>query len=355
MNELAQTHAIRHSVRRKLFVGVSSLALVGYASAIDVAKAEDAKKPILWVELDGQYSQLQDRGTILSPPFLSDSPFDGISHLDLEKGPRFDWDKGAKIVLQPDGSDWFFLLGARYGKSSRSGVRDSHPAATNLTKYSGNRYSAYQNLSVASSESHVVLDFQAGKDVGIGSFGKGGSSTLGVGIRVAQFRSRNHTAIRSQPTNQPTGYATVNKFDAVFDASKRFNGIGPSISWSAYSTIVGKSSSESITFDWGVNGALLFGRQKTTVQHSTEENRWHNYQPSLISGTSTSLTRSHSVAVPNFGGFAGISWRYPHGKVSLGYRADLFFGAMDEGVDMRATKTVGFYGPFASVSIGLGG
>jgi len=68
----------------------------------------------------------------------------------------------------------------------------------------------------------------------------------------------------------------------VFDASKRFSGIGPSVSWSAYSTIMGKSSSESITFDGGVNGVLLFGRQKTIVQHSTKENRWHNYQPSLV-------------------------------------------------------------------------
>ena len=39
-------------------------------------------------------------------------------------------------------------------------------------------------------ESHDVLDFQAGKDVGLGIFGARGSSLLSVGIRIAQFTSR---------------------------------------------------------------------------------------------------------------------------------------------------------------------
>jgi hypothetical protein len=42
-------------------------------------------------------------------------------------------------------------------------------------------------------------------------------------------------------------------------------------------------------------------------------------------------------------------------KVSLGYRADFFFGAMDAGIDSPDSKTVGFRGPFATVSLGLGG
>jgi hypothetical protein len=41
--------------------------------------------------------------------------------------------------------------------------------------------------------------------------------------------------------------------------------------------------------------------------------------------------------------------------VSFGYRADFFFGAMDGGIDTRNTSTVSFHGPFATISIGLGG
>ena len=65
--------------------------------------------------------------------------------------------------------------------------------------------------------------------------------------------------------------------------------------------------------------------------------------------------RSRSVVVPNLGGFAGLSMNYPNAKVSFGYRADFFFGAMDTGIDARHSSNVGFHGPFATISIGLGG
>ena len=58
--------------------------------------------------------------------------------------------------------------------------------------------------------------------------------------------------------------------------------------------------------------------------------------------------------MPNLGGFAGASWRVKNFKLSLGYRADFFFGAMDTGQDFAKRSNVGFYGPFANVTIGLG-
>ena len=64
-------------------------------------------------------------------------------------------------------------------------------------------------------------------------------------------------------------------------------------------------------------------------------------------------TRSRNVTVPNIGGFAGLSFKYPNAKVSLGYRADFFFGAVDGGIDARKTYDRSFYGPYATVSIGL--
>jgi hypothetical protein len=66
-------------------------------------------------------------------------------------------------------------------------------------------------------------------------------------------------------------------------------------------------------------------------------------------------TRSRAVTIPNVGGFAGFSVKFPNAKVSLGYRADLFFGAIDGGIDARKTYDRAFYGPFASFSVGLGG
>ena len=67
------------------------------------------------------------------------------------------------------------------------------------------------------------------------------------------------------------------------------------------------------------------------------------------------MDRSHSVAVPNVGGSMGLSFHYAAAKVSFGYRADFFLGAIDGGIDTHNSEDVGFHGPFATISIGLGG
>ena len=49
-------------------------------------------------------------------------------------------------------------------------------------------------------EHHLIVDFQAGKDVGLGMFGgKDGSSVFGLGVRFAQFSSKSNIALKSDP------------------------------------------------------------------------------------------------------------------------------------------------------------
>jgi hypothetical protein len=69
----------------------------------------------------------------------------------------------------------------------------------------------------------------------------------------------------------------------------------------------------------------------------------------------TSITRSRSAVVPNLGGYLGASARYNNARISLGYRADFFFNAMDGGQDTAKKYNRGFYGPYLNVSLGLGG
>jgi hypothetical protein len=115
--------------------------------------------------------------------------------------------------------------------------------------------------------------------------------------------------------------------------------------------------------DWGVNGALLFGRQKASVHHEATSYYHGAKYPVYGSGKHTLIyhhatpvpDRVHSVVVPNVGGFAGLSFRYASAKVAFGYRADFFFGAMDGGIDTRKTYDRNFHGPFATISVGLGG
>ena len=78
-----------------------------------------------------------------------------------------------------------------------------------------------------------------------------------------------------------------------------------------------------------MNGALLFGRQRTKVHHhktSVYQSESAKYYPSLRSTvyhTATSPARSKNVTVPNLGGYAALSLRYNNAKVSFGYRIDL--------------------------------
>ena len=346
------------AIRHALLTGVSVMALMGCVSCADMARAEDASHPILWLEIDGQYSQLEDSASVFAPSFISASPFDGISHLGLEKGPAISWDSGGKITFQPEGSDWYFMLGARYGKSSRDGTRDEHPPTVGLTKYSGHYYNAYQNFAAQRTESHTILDFQAGKDFGLGWFGHEGSSVLGGGIRVAQFNSRSHVAINSQPANI-YGYTIHDKFHADFTAKRKFSGVGPYLSWDASAKLFGNPEAGRISFDWGANGAVLFGRQQVGGHHQQTESAYGDiygrFAHTNIYRHDTPIARSKNVVIPNLGGFGGLSWRYPNAKVSIGYRADFFFGAMDGSIDTAHRENAGFYGPFAAVSVGLGG
>ncbi len=80
-----------------------------------------------------------------------------------------------------------------------------------------------------------------------------------------------------------------------------------------------------------------FERYRTTHQYAPHHN-----------------TRSRRVTVPNVGGFAGLSYNYANAKLSFGYKADFFFGAIDGGIDVRKSENRAFYGPYASISIGLG-
>jgi len=357
MSELINKSDNRATIRWKLLTSASALALAAYVSSANAANAEDASRPPIWIESDGAFSQQETGQEAFLPPFLFSSPFGVPSQSALRSAPPTIWDKGAKITFQPDESDWVFSASIRFGRNSRSETRNhltTQPTRT-LTAYNYVNYDAYQNVAARNSESHTILDFQAGKDVGLGKLG---NSVLSLGVRFAQFNSQSDTKIRSQPTNTEYNY---NRFYASFAAKRKFSGIGPSLSWEASTNLAGNPSAGSITFDWGANGAILFGRQRTKVHHQTTKvfqssaARYGGPRTVVYQSPATPThTRSRKVTVPNLGGFAGLSYRYADAKISLGYRADFFFNAIDGGIDTAKKEDRAFYGPYASISIGLG-
>ena len=134
---------------------------------------------------------------------------------------------------------------------------------------------------------------------------------------------------------------------ASLRATRKFHGVGPSISWSASAPFAGDAKDGELSFDWGLNAALLFGRQRTKTHHQTT-GRYQSgtqYQhhaasrPITYQGPATpDHTRSRNVTVPNVGGSVGLTYRVEDFKVSFGYRADIFFGAIDGGIDARKNE-----------------
>jgi len=233
----------------------------------------------------------------------------------------------------------------------------------------------------------MILDFVAGKNVGLGMFGLDGTSELSGGVRFAEFTSQSRSSIFTDPdsAHHTTGPKyRYHTFSGSLDAKRSFHGIGPTIAWSGSVPLIGTEQDGEFTLDWGANGAVLFGRQRAAGTHKTAganycyagraafvgrttacplatpnalpayQNRANIAQVSRYQRTNAS-NRSRMVAVPNLGGFAGISMRYTNAKFSFGYRVDEYFGAMDGGVDSRQTYDRAFYGPFAKISIGIGG
>ena len=360
MSELTNKSGNGGALRSMLLVTACGAALLItlYASQPVMASDGDAHRPIVWIELGGQFAQLENGQQGYLPPFVlgtSRPPFITGLPIGTEKNAPTSWDGKAKISFELPETDWAFSASIVYGRNTKNKSLNQRTAQRNPTNPYHVEYSAYQNLTAKNDESHMVLDFSAGKDVGLGGFEYGGSSIFSVGLRYAQFDSRSSVGIQYQPTNVDSYYHPVHRFYGSFAAARKFVGIGPSLSWNASAGLIDDPLAGGISVDWGINGAVLFGRQHTAIHHQTSNftlvypNRQPDYQHSV------SVNRSKGVIAPNLGGFAGVSWHYADAKISFGYRADMFFGALDGGIAAQKSYNREFYGPFATVSVGIGG
>lgn len=376
MSELMQGRRIGSDFRWRLLTTVSAAVLAaGVYSAEEAHANGDVDRPTVWLELG---AQLEDGGAAqepISPPFVInnlDRAYNVVSPLDAQRPPRFAFGGEGSISIAPKNSDWVFTAAVRYGRSNGN-KRLHQQTSTKIKQHVGvpgtNKYRTFDHtithfndMQTAYHEAHTVLDFKAGKDVGLGMLGGHSTSNFGFGIRYAQFSSKSTAVFRSLPDQYyPSNAFNVNllhhhSYYARADIKRSFRGLGPSISWTGSAPIIGNPDTTEISLDWAANAAALFGRQKVTGAHQTTGIFYTgSYNAKVKSGYHhpVPVNRSHSAIVPNVGGLAGITFRRSNAKVSFGYRADFFFGAMDAGVDARHTENVNFHGPFATISIGL--
>jgi hypothetical protein len=396
MSELIQQSRSTANVRWKLLTGASVLVLAAYSAASGGAAAQEQDRSTVWIELGGQMSKLGGGSEPYTPDFASARPSNFSPSGKFERSPLYSIEEVGKLSLKPGDSDWVLSAAVRYGRSSvHRYVHEQSPFAPpqSYTLQSGSSYrpvrtpkaARFAETTVGNNEQHLIADFQAGKDVGLGLFGKHGSSQVSLGVRFAQFTEKSNVTLKSDPDwhFQPKDIFFYSSYyvhvlpqsfhsnAGSFHAERSFRGIGPSLSWNASAPVSGNAHDGELDIDWGVNASVLFGRQKSRTQHSETVRYSDGGYGYLLNGfyglprlgtlvtvyhhTGPSRTRSHSVVVPNVGGFAALSFKYDAAKVSFGYRADFFFGAMDGGVDARKSYDRNFYGPYATISIGLGG
>ena len=386
MSELIKTSGRgNENFRRNLLTNASMLALLGYlGTSQGSALAAEENRPTIWIEVGGQFERMDNGSEVFAPPFFAQaSSTDRSVMTDAQASLPYSIGGEGKITFAPEASDWVFSAAVRYGRSN--GTKHLHhqglPPPTNIFTFFGQSipdrplYATLGDAQTGSRESHAVLDFQAGRDVGLGMFGAQGSSVISAGVRFAQFTSSSHATLHGRPVATFGPPATVPglyrnfrfpihaTYTAFARAGRSAHAVGPSLSWDASAPVAGNGSEATVNLDWGLNAAILFGRQRAQVHHQTTGVRNHKYGgPFHYSGGAISYmnappdqVRARTVTIPNVGGFAGVSFRYADAKVSFGYRGDFFFGAMDSGFDMAKKENVGFYGPFASISIGIGG
>lgn len=373
----------RQELRWRLLTTVSAVSLLVsvYGSDEAIGADQTSGRPTVWIEFGGQMERASGQGDVFVPAFLAANASSAVlqptTPVQAQRPSKFSFGGEGKISIQPESSDWVFSAALRYGRSGNvKHVHHQTPRAfvSHYISSSGapgtyiTTVANFADTLVKRSESHAVLDFSVGRDVGVGMFGKPGSSILSFGVRFAQFTSKESMDLRARPDLQikyfPSAQATgrfpfpyFHTYHATGQASRSFHGMGPAVSWSGSLPVIGHSENSEITFDWGANAAILFGRQRTRTGHQETARYWHKgkYYSTVYQNPLANRSDNRFVTVPNIGGFAGASWHAGNFKASVGYRADFFFGAIDGGIDTRKSETLGFYGPFATISYGLGG
>ena len=278
--------------RRHLLATASAVALTAYISVTSAAIAEDGERPTVWIELGGQLDRLSNAQQQFSPAFLSSFEQPGLaSALNVQNTPANSFGEEGKITFAPDESDWVFSASVRYGRATASRERQHltknaiiplHITIFGIYHYTRayypSRYVRFANGKANRSETHLVLDFQAGKDVGLGMFGSGSSSVISAGVRFVQFTSKSTVHLSGVPDLQyPTaaitslpeftnfkynGGAHFHHYAADAVMQRSFHGIGPSLAWNASVPVVGNADSAELTFDWGANAPYCSGARK---------------------------------------------------------------------------------------------
>jgi hypothetical protein len=311
----------RSNRKSRLFWQVSTIVLLAAVPAAALAAPSEGG---LWVELGGQYTfdnsgDTQDIGAFGVTPNIH--PGDGYS-------------VNGKITWKPEGSAFSYALGVKYGRTRSRGITGSYYSSTGEGSY----YSAKGEEHTK--RTHTIVDFEVGKDVGVGMFGHNATTTVGVGLRYAHLNTTTRGSFTTASKYQ-TGSGT-------FGTKRTSDLVGPRLFFKVEAPV----GSTGFTVSAGAGGGVLYGRNKiqsdldrTINSHETD------FAIEAVGGSHYAFSRSKNRFSPTADGFAQLNWKLPSAPltVSAGYKFDGVFNGMDGGYSSAHQINVIDSGPYLSM------
>ncbi|HEX6866221.1 MAG TPA: TonB-dependent receptor, partial [Caulobacteraceae bacterium] len=327
----------------------------------------------LRVEVSGQVQQQDAPYETVAPSFfadLTDSPVpSGAQNGDLDWGDG----RAVRITYSPDNGPWHVSLGARVGKTNGSDkftiIGDEALGCVAAQFYCDANPKYYfhgvnsSKGEVFNREEHTLIDFQIGREVGLGSL----NSSLSAGVRYGSLESRtalNMFAIDDwymPPEYAFAKYAHHNRYNANLAAEREFKGFGPTVTWDAAQQLWGDARAGHLDVDWSVTAGVLFGKQKVSFSgKETAAYYYGKYYQGLYQEGPTVTTpapegRSRSATVPLVDLSLGLSFEVQRLKVGAGYRWERYFDAIDAGFGDSESFDRTIDGPYFKLSVGFGG
>ncbi|MBL4872429.1 MAG: hypothetical protein JKY41_03320 [Rhodobacteraceae bacterium] len=218
------------------------------------------------------------------------------------------------------GINMFFEVGINIPNTPYSvglGFRNSSNGSSLYESTYDSFYSSYDTSDSSNEGSFTTLDFEIGRDIGLGGVGSG---RVTLGVRGAQV------GIAS------SGYYSDYYSSGYNSQSASFIGAGPRVALEASVPVMNR-----VSFDAEVGVAMLFG---TTTSSSDSYSYGGGPSGYSIHGPSRSSSDTSSSTVTNIDFSAALSYLIgSNSKVSLGYRSESFTGLNLGGYGYADTMT----------------
>ncbi len=292
-------------IRMALLAGVSATAILTASANAETTMNQGR----LWLELSG-----------VGPFWYASNSETYVPGL-LSIKPKYGMMLSGEVGYQFAESPYSIALRVGHGWSKR---RNSSFSTATFSYYSGS------NGTARNKEKLTFLDFEVGRDVGVGMLN--GKLRLHAGLRFAAFKSKED----AQGTFWTYTYSSFSNANV----RRKFTGIGPRVGFNSLTPL-----SESLALRLDAAGALLFGKRKySSIDTLTTASGFF---------TSTSIRRSKSTVVPNISAYAGFAWTpasVPGMTVSLGYSVDAYFNIAEtwSGTSYRKSDRI-IHGPKLSI------